>query len=308
MLSNADHLECSPPSSLDPILLQLGKTIPSRCECRRLRQTWKIAPTGGVHHLTKSLSSNPHLALPQTPNPSPPRSCGNVSVPCLSRGAINPAAHGVMVQTWGNGPFVNPACKADTCGLGNPLCCEDREYPGAYGCCTQGCEVIAHTRPEFDLIDPSNPATGGILLLHNGMMPVSGDPVSIVTCWLAQLPHCQYRLQYRRYADFGRTRHRHKLGTPPSRPPYLMPPPHRRRAVPRTPLPITPPPARWPCGSSATPPCSATTSGSQRSWRTPRATTPWTSSQARRAACWVRSLARFPALGALSALPPQVAH
>lgn len=102
--------------------------------------------------------------------------CGNVSVPCLSRGAINPAAHGVMVQTWGNGPFVNPACKADTCGLGNPLCCEDREYPGAYGCCTQGCEVIAHTRPEFDLIDPSNPATGGILLLHNGMMPVSGDP------------------------------------------------------------------------------------------------------------------------------------
>jgi hypothetical protein len=38
--------------------------------------------------------------------------------------------------------------------------------------------VLAHTRPEFDLIDPSNPATGGVLLKHDGMQAVQGDPVS----------------------------------------------------------------------------------------------------------------------------------
>ena len=58
--------------------------------------------------------------------------CGNVSTPCVHRGAINPASHGVMVQSWGAGPFVNPACKVDVCGIGNPLCCEDKEYPGYY--------------------------------------------------------------------------------------------------------------------------------------------------------------------------------
>lgn len=68
--------------------------------------------------------------------------CGNVSTPCLHKNAFTAvAAHGVMIQTWGSGPFVNPKCDPSVCAMGNPLCCEDIEYPGYYGCCTAECEA-----------------------------------------------------------------------------------------------------------------------------------------------------------------------
>lgn len=132
--------------------------------------------------------------------------CGNVSTPCLHRNAFSAvAAHGVMVQTWGSGPYVNPACKAQECGMGNPLCCEDIEYPGYYGCCTAECEVIAHTRPEIDLVDPSNPATGGIMFTHDGMMPMAGAPDSCPTDPLTNFPRPR-KLNIRMFCDPTLTR------------------------------------------------------------------------------------------------------
>ena len=58
--------------------------------------------------------------------------CGNVSTPCNGRVQINPATHGVMVQTWDAGPMVDPLCDQLTCDANNTLCCQDREYPGYY--------------------------------------------------------------------------------------------------------------------------------------------------------------------------------
>ena len=40
---------------------------------------------------------------------------------------------------------------------------------------TSDCEVIGHTRPEFDLLDESNPATGGIVLKHSSLPPSASD-------------------------------------------------------------------------------------------------------------------------------------
>lgn len=37
------------------------------------------------------------------------------------------------------------------------------------------CEIIAHSRPDFDLIDPSNPLTGGISLSYQGLPDSAAD-------------------------------------------------------------------------------------------------------------------------------------
>ena len=35
--------------------------------------------------------------------------------------------------------------------------------------CTAECEVLGHDRPEFDVLDPNNPRTGGIRLRHTSL-------------------------------------------------------------------------------------------------------------------------------------------
>ena len=40
---------------------------------------------------------------------------------------------------------------------------------------TADCEVLGHTRPEFDLLDETNPMTGGIVLKHSSLPPTEFD-------------------------------------------------------------------------------------------------------------------------------------
>jgi hypothetical protein len=67
---------------------------------------------------------------------------------------------GVAIQTWGS--------QTDECIASDP-------ETGKAVPCTLSCEVLAHTRPEFDLVDDSNPATGGVILRHSGLVPAVTD-------------------------------------------------------------------------------------------------------------------------------------
>lgn len=98
--------------------------------------------------------------------------CGNTSYRCNPRWS-HVSAGGVVHQTWGQHP--------DECIATDP-------ETGKVVPCTQDCEVLGHTRPEFDLVDESNPATGGVILRHSGLVPTSRDPNGCATNPLTGYP------------------------------------------------------------------------------------------------------------------------
>jgi hypothetical protein len=67
---------------------------------------------------------------------------------------------GVAIQQWGSPQL---GCKTTDPETGNAVDC------------TPDCEVLGHTRPEFDVVDDNNPATGGVLLRHAGLVPALSD-------------------------------------------------------------------------------------------------------------------------------------
>jgi hypothetical protein len=89
--------------------------------------------------------------------------CGNVSYAC------NPywphaAAHGQVVQD-----LLEPPP-----GGATTLDPDTGETVAA----TDDCEVLGHTRPEFDLLDEADPARGGIVLRHSALAPSAADKYS----------------------------------------------------------------------------------------------------------------------------------
>ena len=58
------------------------------------------------------------------------------------------ASHGVSIKSWG----ATPSC--------NAAVCQDADNGYQQVCCTKPCHVVAHTIPEYDLLDENNPATG----------------------------------------------------------------------------------------------------------------------------------------------------
>jgi len=70
---------------------------------------------------------------------------------------------GSIFQTWGNtpDPKLYPAKADPETGLLMPI--------------DANCEILAHTRPDFDLQDPTNPATGGITLSYQALPDAVGD-------------------------------------------------------------------------------------------------------------------------------------
>ncbi len=75
---------------------------------------------------------------------------------------------GVMVQFWTD----TPACPSPPTNQ-----CQDPEAGGANACCTGDCTVIAHdVACDYQLLDTTNPLTGGITWTHAGMPPDASDP------------------------------------------------------------------------------------------------------------------------------------
>ena len=80
---------------------------------------------------------------------------------------------GVTVQMWG----ATPPC-------GNPPGCKDKQ--GKPACCTADCQVLGVGAPEWSLIDPSNPETGGVRAHFTGI-PASACDYGCVDARVAVL-------------------------------------------------------------------------------------------------------------------------
>lgn len=89
--------------------------------------------------------------------------CGNITQSCSPSWTVS-ASHGVAMQSWGS----TPGC--------NEYTCEDADNGYQTTCCTAPCAILAHTIPAYGLLDPANPATGGLLLTHDGMAPIEFEP------------------------------------------------------------------------------------------------------------------------------------
>jgi len=86
--------------------------------------------------------------------------CGNTSTICAPNYPLYDS-HGVAVQTWTSAPACsNPATSG----------CFDWDTNTPV-CCTGACAVLGTEFFQFQLINPSNPLTGGVQLVHVGMPP-----------------------------------------------------------------------------------------------------------------------------------------
>jgi hypothetical protein len=101
--------------------------------------------------------------------------CGTVDRPtaiCTPPWTVY-VSHGVMTQFWTDTP---------SCAGGPDGTCTDPERGGQAVCCTGDCSVIAHDKAcDYQLLDASNPATGGITWTHAGMPPDASDPFECST-------------------------------------------------------------------------------------------------------------------------------
>lgn len=92
--------------------------------------------------------------------------CGMTSTICAPSYPMYDS-HGVAVQTWTSAPACDPQ---------NPGCTDWNT--GKPVCCTGQCAVLGTEFFTFNLIDPSNPLTGGVSLVHVGMPPDDADPTN----------------------------------------------------------------------------------------------------------------------------------
>lgn len=83
--------------------------------------------------------------------------CGNTSQICAPKYTLYDS-HGVAVQYFDAAP--SPCDNT----------CKDWDT-GAQTCCTGNCAVLGTEFFQFSLIDPNNPATGGVQFQHVGMPP-----------------------------------------------------------------------------------------------------------------------------------------
>mmetsp|Transcript_65735 Transcript_65735/g.133524 ORF Transcript_65735/g.133524 Transcript_65735/m.133524 type:complete len:255 (+) Transcript_65735:83-847(+) len=89
--------------------------------------------------------------------------CGTAKQNCLPATWQNTYEYGVAVQTWGQ----TPPC-------GNPPACKSKQ--GQAACCTADCQVLGQGPPQWSLVDPSNPSTGGVQAHHQGAAASDSDP------------------------------------------------------------------------------------------------------------------------------------
>jgi len=76
-------------------------------------------------------------------------------------------SRGVMIQFWTDPPSPQPPSGT----------CTDPENNNKAVPCTGDCTVIAHEKScDYQLLDPSNPVSGGVTWTHAGMPPDSSDP------------------------------------------------------------------------------------------------------------------------------------
>lgn len=91
--------------------------------------------------------------------------CGNTPRHCLPSTYLSRYAYGAAIQFYG----AVPSCNLTAPECYNPLL----KQPA---CCTQNCHVLGVGTPVWSLVDPLNPATGGVKLNHKSVPSTVGDP------------------------------------------------------------------------------------------------------------------------------------
>lgn len=90
--------------------------------------------------------------------------CGDSSFNCIPSWAEPwSRASGVAVQVIGTTPTCNTSAPACTDPAGNPVCC------------SAPCEVLGYGGPFWQLQDPTNPMSGGLIIQHYGVLPTNSD-------------------------------------------------------------------------------------------------------------------------------------
>mmetsp|Transcript_22921 Transcript_22921/g.54306 ORF Transcript_22921/g.54306 Transcript_22921/m.54306 type:complete len:370 (+) Transcript_22921:114-1223(+) len=90
--------------------------------------------------------------------------CGNAQQNCLPQTYTEIYEFGVAVQSWGT----KPNCTE------HDMCTDPVTQQPV--CCTKDCEVLGVNAPYFSLIDPENPATGGVRMTHSSTPATENDP------------------------------------------------------------------------------------------------------------------------------------
>ena len=80
---------------------------------------------------------------------------------CPAASWENTYEYGVAIQMWG----ATPQCKS-------PPSCKNKD--GSAACCTADCQVLGTGAPKWSLIDPANPATGGVQARYRAGASKSG--------------------------------------------------------------------------------------------------------------------------------------
>jgi hypothetical protein len=89
--------------------------------------------------------------------------CGTSAFSCLPAGYLNTYQYGVAVQSWGSVP---PQTSKN--------CVDKATNQPAY--CSADCQVLGVGNPEYSLIDPSNPSTGGVRVSFKSARTNPDDP------------------------------------------------------------------------------------------------------------------------------------
>lgn len=93
--------------------------------------------------------------------------CGNSPQACLPKSYTSRYQFGAAVQIFSEKPYCNTSEPATLC---------TNVFTNATACCTGDCEVLGVGTPIWTLIDPNNPATGGVSLKHTGVGAMNDDP------------------------------------------------------------------------------------------------------------------------------------
>lgn len=92
--------------------------------------------------------------------------CGNTGKPCAPKQWTSNVVYGPAVRMWGD---------VGRCDLTDPkeFC---RTIGGEALCCSKPCQALGTGAPQVQVLDPSNPAGGGIQLHYEGVRAHEDDP------------------------------------------------------------------------------------------------------------------------------------
>lgn len=93
--------------------------------------------------------------------------CGLTQAECNPPGYTSSYRYGSAIQFFGTRP---------PCNTSDPATMTCKDINGNPACCTEDCEVLGVGTPMWSVVNPVNPATGGVRITYSGVDPSYNDP------------------------------------------------------------------------------------------------------------------------------------